>query len=70
MHCTRSHDAVIRVYEAAGNVIETLEHEGDFTGLQQALRSCSFFADTFATRGRDRLQVAVQFSLGDIVHKL
>jgi len=30
MHCSRSHDAVIRVYDAAGNVIETHEHNGDF----------------------------------------
>jgi len=27
---SRSHDAVIRVYDATGKVIETLEHEGDF----------------------------------------
>jgi hypothetical protein len=26
----RSHDAVIRVYDQAGNVIETHEHAGDF----------------------------------------
>jgi hypothetical protein len=26
----RSHDALIRVYDAAGNVIETQEHVGDF----------------------------------------
>jgi hypothetical protein len=26
---SRSHDAVIRVYEAAGNVIETHEHAGE-----------------------------------------
>jgi len=25
-----SHDAVIRVFDAAGNVIETREHDGDF----------------------------------------
>jgi hypothetical protein len=25
-----SHDAVIRVYDAAGDVIETHEHKGDF----------------------------------------
>jgi len=30
MHSSRSHDAVIRVYNAAGNVIETHEHKGDF----------------------------------------
>jgi hypothetical protein len=27
---SRSHDAVIRVYDKAGNVIETPEHAGDF----------------------------------------
>ena len=30
MHYSRSHDAVIRVYDEAGNVIETHEHTGDF----------------------------------------
>ena len=30
MHRSRSHDAVIRVCDAAGNVIETLEHAGEF----------------------------------------
>ena len=29
-HFSRSHDAVIRVYDAAGNVIETYEHKGEF----------------------------------------
>jgi hypothetical protein len=29
-HHSRSHDAVIRVYDGAGNVIETHEHKGDF----------------------------------------
>jgi len=29
-HCGRSHDAVIRVYDSASNVIETHEHIGDF----------------------------------------
>jgi hypothetical protein len=27
---SRSHDAVIRVYDEAGNVIQTHEHKGDF----------------------------------------
>jgi hypothetical protein len=27
---SRSHDAVIRVYDETGNVIETHEHKGDF----------------------------------------
>jgi hypothetical protein len=30
MHSSRSHNAVIRVYDDAGNVIETQEHKGDF----------------------------------------
>ncbi len=29
-HRSRSHDAVIRVYDDAGNVIQTREHKGDF----------------------------------------
>jgi hypothetical protein len=29
-HRGRSHDAVIRVYDESGNVIETHEHKGDF----------------------------------------
>ena len=29
-HFSRSHDAVIRVYDDAGNVIETHEHAGEF----------------------------------------
>ena len=29
----RSHDAVIRVYDETGNVIETHEHKGDFRDL-------------------------------------
>jgi hypothetical protein len=30
MHDSRSSDAVIRVYDEVGNVIETHEHAGDF----------------------------------------
>jgi len=30
MHSSRSHDAVIRVYDDAGNVIEMHEHAGEF----------------------------------------
>jgi hypothetical protein len=29
-HGSRSHDALIRVYDEAGNVIETHEHKGEF----------------------------------------
>jgi hypothetical protein len=30
MQFSRSHDAVIRVYDDAGNVIGTHQHKGDF----------------------------------------
>jgi hypothetical protein len=30
MHFSRSHDAVIRVYDAASNLIEMQEHQGEF----------------------------------------
>jgi hypothetical protein len=30
MHYSPSHDAVIRVLDVAGNVIDTDEHKGDF----------------------------------------
>ena len=30
MHSSRSHDALIRVSDDAGNVIQTHEHAGDF----------------------------------------
>jgi len=30
MHSSRSHDAAIRVHDAAGNVIATHEHKGQF----------------------------------------
>jgi hypothetical protein len=30
MHRSRSHNAVIRVYDEAGNVIDTHEHKGEF----------------------------------------
>jgi len=30
MHSSRSHDPVVRVHDAAGNVIETHDRAGDF----------------------------------------
>ena len=33
---SRSHDSVIRVYDAASNVIETHEHRGDFKNAEVA----------------------------------
>jgi hypothetical protein len=35
---SRSYDAMIRVYEAAGNVIETHEYTGDFKKWQPLFR--------------------------------
>jgi hypothetical protein len=32
-HRSRSHDAVIRVYDVAGNMIEAHEHKGDFKAV-------------------------------------
>jgi hypothetical protein len=36
MHSSRSHDAVIRVYDEAGNVIETHQHAGSQTAASYA----------------------------------
>jgi hypothetical protein len=40
---SRLHDAVIRVYDAAGNVIETREHKGDFKERKLACARLIFF---------------------------
>jgi len=37
---SRLHDAVIRVYDDAGNVLETHEHKGDFKGVVSAISPC------------------------------
>ena len=42
LHSSRSRDAVIRVYDAVGNVIETHEHKGElkeWRGLPQQAKS-------------------------------
>ena len=36
---SRSHNVVIRVYDKAGNVIETHEHKGDFKEWRKLLAS-------------------------------
>jgi hypothetical protein len=43
MHYSRSHDAVIRVYDEAGNVIETHEHAGEFKEPLRSIQSNSRF---------------------------
>jgi hypothetical protein len=40
-HRSRSHDAVIRVYDEAGNVIETHEHKGEFKESGEAAVSAA-----------------------------
>jgi hypothetical protein len=54
IHYSRSADAVIRVYDAGGNVIETHEHAGEFGHPRQCARRHLFpqFASrTFPGRG-------------------
>jgi hypothetical protein len=36
VHSSRSHDAVISVYDAAGNLIDTHGHKGDFKSWRAA----------------------------------
>jgi len=38
MHSSRSHDAVIRVYDDAGDVIETHEHKGGFKEWERRVK--------------------------------
>ena len=40
MHHSRSHDVVIRVYDAAGKVIETHEHKGEASLVAISQRDC------------------------------
>jgi hypothetical protein len=37
MHYSRSHDALIRVYDAAGNVTETHQHKAEFNRNADAI---------------------------------
>jgi hypothetical protein len=39
---SRSHNAVIRVYDESGNVTATHEHKGDFNELEQACHPAAF----------------------------
>jgi len=56
---SRSHPAVIRVYDVACNVIETHEHKGDFKEPRTGLPSCRLLRDTSLYGARNRRQVAV-----------
>jgi hypothetical protein len=50
-HYSRSHDAVIRVYDDIRNVIETHEHKGDFKG-GVSIQCCAAYRGTGVGRGR------------------
>jgi hypothetical protein len=54
MHRSRSHDAVIRVYDAAGNVIETHEHKGDFKEPQNNSGVFRIALESFLIAGRQK----------------
>ncbi len=47
---SRSHDAVIRVYDDAGNLIETHEHTGDFIAPIQLPARKSTLSETIHQR--------------------
>jgi hypothetical protein len=47
-HRSRSHDAVIRVYDEAGDVIETHEHKGEFKNRNRfVLRLAAMISQCF-----------------------
>jgi len=46
MHRSRSHDVIIRVYDDAGNLIETHEHKGDFKQWRTRLPFYGLLMDT------------------------
>jgi hypothetical protein len=56
MHRSRSHDAVIRVYDEAGNVIDTHEHKGDFKEWSQ--------------KGGDSCRICLTESVMDEQHRI
>src|SRR5262245_2312397 len=48
MHSSSSHDALIRVYDDAGNVIETHEHKGEFKNRNRfVLRLAAMISQCF-----------------------
>jgi len=63
IHSSRSHDAVIRVYDAAGNVIETHEHKGDFNRSLYLLFGAASFGALHADRTSDRAGVVQEWQV-------
>jgi hypothetical protein len=60
---SRSHDAVIRVYDDAGNVIETHEHKGDFNRSLYLLFGAASFGALDADRTSDRAGVVQEWQV-------
>jgi hypothetical protein len=52
MHYSRSHDAVMRVYDAADNVIKTHEHKGEFSQRVGGKQAKVFRNGPLASSGR------------------
>jgi hypothetical protein len=52
MHRSRSHNAAIRVYDAAGNVIETHEHAAGSRESQFRHKNVTCVSLTFSALGR------------------
>src|SRR5439155_1630350 len=63
IHSSRSHDAVIRVYDAADNVIETHEHKGDFNRSLYLLFGAASFGALDADRTSDRAGVVQEWQV-------
>jgi hypothetical protein len=59
----RSHDAVIRVYDHAGNVVETHEHAGDFNRSLYLLFGAASFGALDADRTSDRAGVVQEWQV-------
>ena len=60
---SRSHDAVIRVYDEAGSVIETHEHKGDFNRSLYLLFGAASFGALDADRTSDRAGVVQEWQV-------
>jgi hypothetical protein len=58
---SRSHDAVIRVFDESGNVIETHEQAGDSQRAVNALASVQPFSGHSFYEARNRLHLAIYF---------
>ena len=59
MHYSRSHNAVIRVYDAAGNVIENARAQGRLQGVVSGLAILQPFRANFACENHEKTYLAV-----------